>query len=70
MADTNPEITHHSAPEKEKFLNLCWYKNAKGPFGIEIDWSELLKIETSDAVLDHIFSHLSKEIKNVMKDPM
>jgi len=29
-----------------------------------------MKIETSDSILDHIYSHLLKELKNVMKDPV
>jgi hypothetical protein len=45
------------------------YKDTSGPYGVEVERAEILKLETPDHVLDHIYSHFKKEYKHVLTDP-
>jgi len=37
-------------------------------YGVNLETSELVKLETKDSVLDHIYDHISKEFKWIIKD--
>ena len=60
-----PESTRS---EKEKYMNVFSYHSSKGIYGVHLQQSSLVKVDSKEQILDHIYEHIQKEFKRVVKD--
>ena len=67
MQEIQPELTDVKSSTKEKFFNVLKFSERRGAEGVPQS-SQLMKVDTSDHHLDHIFTHFQKEFRHVLPD--